>query len=482
MYAAPREIEPYGVGEVNAHEGSTIYRGARKIVSNDSLMVFWRSHGFAVALTVAVSGVATNAGADVLLGPIVYHGPVRPKPPGAARVCSFSRALCVTGDKRTPAASLLAVLAAGERAWDLATGALALPPPDADPGTGAYDIYLVDKLPGTSVTAIGERDPRPSFDRASAYTLLDAASARPGCALERIMAREVTRAILFRVAPATDDGSARAETAYLARLMVPCAMGSIDEISIFQAFPDRGLVDTWQGSDPAFATDFGRGGALFFWWLDDCFGTSPGAMVRATWALSPTKTPPRAWRFTNEPDGFDVLRMTFKNALTTNSTIDDLFLNFAAARALTGTQSDPNETHVLGDAAAARLDWEISWPTSPRRLASPHPLEPTGSSYVSISRDGAPKGSRLRVEASWEEHAKMRWVILKLDANGREKSRILVPMTDRATEAQTTVVELDDTAKVVIVAMNAGDFAYSFDPDDEVFEPHGWLLTVAAEN
>lgn len=445
-------------------------------------MVFRSSRWLALAFALAVSGAATSARAEILLGPIVYHGPLRPKLQGAARVCSFSRALCVIGDKRTQAASLLAVLAAGERAWDLATGALALPPPDADPGTGAYDIYVVDKVPGTSVTAIGERDPRSAFDRASAYTLLDAASAHEGCALDALMAREVTRAILFRVAPATDEGSARAETAYLARLMVPCAAGSVDEISTFQAFPDRGLVDTWQGSDPAFAASFGRGGALFFWWLDDSFGTSPGAIVRATWALSPTKSPPHGWRFTNEPDGFDVLRMTFKNALSTHSTIDDLFLNFAAARALIGTPADPNETHFLGDAAAARLDWEIAWPTSPRRLASPHPLAPTGSSYVSISRDGAPKGSRLRVEASWEEHAKMRWVILKLDANGREKSRVLVPTVDRATEAQATVVELDDTAKVVIVAMNAGDVAYPFDPDDEVFEPHGWLLTVAAEN
>ncbi len=430
---------------------------------------------------VAMSVASASARADAPPGPVVFHGPLRPKLAGASRVCSFSRPLCVTADKRTPPALPLAVLAAGERAWDLATGALALPPPDADLGTGAYDIYLVDKVPGASVTAIGERDPRAGFDRASAYTLLETASAHPGCALDAVMAREVTRAILFRVAPATDEGSARAETSYLARLMVPCALGSLDEISTFQASPEHTIVDTWQGWDPTVGIEYGRGAALFFWWLDDAFGSTPGAIVRATWALSPTKSPPHGWRFTNEPDGFDVLRMTFKNALTTSSTIDDLFLDFAAARVLTGTRADLGETRILGDGAVAKIDWEIPWPSTPRRLASPHPLGPTGSSYVAISRDGAAKGTRLRVEASWEEHAKMRWVILKLDADGREKSRVLVPTTERATEAQTTVVELDDTAKVIIVAMNAGDFAYPFDPDDEIFEPHGWLLTIAEE-
>ncbi|MEO6574233.1 MAG: hypothetical protein ABIP89_10360, partial [Polyangiaceae bacterium] len=192
-----------------------------------------------MAFVVAVSALAASARADAPLGPVVFHGPLRPKLPNAARICSFSRALCVTGDKRAPPSSLLAVLAAAERAWDLSTGALALPPPDPDPGTGAYDIYLVDKVPGTSVTAIGERDPRAGFDRASAYTLLESSSAHTGCALDAVIAREVTRAILFRVAPATDEGSARAETSYLARLMVPCALGSPVEISTFQAFPDH---------------------------------------------------------------------------------------------------------------------------------------------------------------------------------------------------------------------------------------------------
>jgi hypothetical protein len=29
--------------------------------------------------------------------------------------------------------------------------------------------------------------------------------------------------------------------------------------------------------------------------------------------------------------------------------------------------------------------------------------------------------------------------------------------------------------------VNTGDPTYHFDPDDEVWEPHGWLLSLAAE-
>ena len=65
--------------------------------------------------------------------------------------------------------------------------------------------------------------------------------------------------------------------------------------------------------------------ALFFWWLDATYGASPGALVRAMWALAPTQTPPGAARWNDEPDGFAVLKASFKDALTSGSTIEDLY-------------------------------------------------------------------------------------------------------------------------------------------------------------
>jgi hypothetical protein len=34
---------------------------------------------------------------------------------------------------------------------------------------------------------------------------------------------------------------------------------------------------------------------------------------------------------------------------------------------------------------------------------------------------------------------------------------------------------------VLLVGVNAGDPAYAFDPDEAVWEPHGWLVTLASE-
>ena len=184
--------------------------------------------------------------------------------------------------------------------------------------TGAYDVYLVDALPGPlassvspALTAPGPRDVRSRVDRASAFTLLDR-HVTPGCALDAIVAREVLRASLFRASPATDDASARAQTSYLARLVAPCALGLVDGVDTFQAYPERAIPDAWADEDPRRGDAFDCGAALFYWWLDASYGAEPGAIVRAMWALTPTMTPLGSARWVDEPDGFDVLTTSFK--------------------------------------------------------------------------------------------------------------------------------------------------------------------------
>ena len=169
-------------------------------------------------------------------GPWIEGRALRPRDAATARVCSYREPICVHGDIAPGA--LLAVLASAERAWEVETGALALPAPDADLETGAYDLYVVPGVSEDAVTAASARDPRSRVDRASAYSLLDASLALGGsCPRDTAVAASVARAALFRAAPATVEATSRAEAAYFARLAVPCAMGALGDVEVFQATP-----------------------------------------------------------------------------------------------------------------------------------------------------------------------------------------------------------------------------------------------------
>jgi hypothetical protein len=432
----------------------------------------------------AVTNAHTASAEDVSHAPpgaLVYAWPAKPANGPDVRACSMRHPICVHG--RVADSSLLAVVASAERAWDVETRVIALPEPDADIVTRAYDVYVVPHVEGGAVTALSARDLRSDFDRGSAFTLLGASLAHESCALDVAMARSIARASLFRAAPATDEGSARAEAAYIARLAVPCAMTADDGVGLFQANAERAIADVWN-DDRRVGLEFDRGASLFYWWLDATYGATPGSLVHAIWALSPTKTPPGAERWNAEPDGFDVLAASFKDALTSGSTVEDLYAEFGTTRALMGPRENGlelPEARVLGASLVPPLAWDIAWPSSPRRLASPVPLGPTGSSYVLVHHAGAAPGARLRVEATWEAHAAIRWFVVKLDASGRELGRVPIAAQPRATEAQMTVINLDGVDSLLIAATNVGDPFAPFDPDDETFEPHGWLLTLAAE-
>jgi hypothetical protein len=70
---------------------------------------------------------------------------------------------------------------------------------------------------------------------------------------------------------------------------------------------------------------------------------------------------------------------------------------------------------------------------------------------------------------------------VKLDAQGHELGRVVIPSRERATETSMTLADLDATDRVLLVGVNTGDPAYAFDPDDGTLEPHAWLVTVAEE-
>lgn len=370
------------------------------------------------------------------------------------RACSTRFPLCVhaAGPKDIPAAK--AALPALESAWST-FAVLDLPAPDPDPFTLAYDVFIGDE----NATHLEARDVRSRIDRGRAFSTLDRRM-RAGCNLDAAAFTTLARASLYRAAPATEEGTAIAQLEALRELAVPCASNA-DGVDTFQTHADLAF------SDPHAGETFARGGAMFWTWLDRSFGRAPGILVTTTWALHPSITPFPNARWINEPDTFDVLRLTFKGALSTNNKVDDLWLDFAVARAL--------------DPARVPLSWDIPWPTKPRRLAPLRPVAPTGASYILVHHAGAPAGARLRVEAEWEQHALFLFALVKLDANGHEIGRVPIPTRERATEAQMSLVVPPEAESILIVAMNAGDPAVALDADDDVLEPHGFTVTVAAE-
>jgi hypothetical protein len=405
----------------------------------------------------------------------------RPDTRGWARVCSLRHPACVHAPRSVTPARTLETLAAVETAWDATTLGLALPPPDPDPATGAYDVYLVPGFPLEADTAEGARTSFGGFDRTSAFSVL-AAELR-GCALALRAAEQMARAIALRVAPGTDPPTARAQASYVARLVVPCAFGDPDGIELTQAAPERALVDPFPELPERLAHRAQRGGSLFWWWLDATFGAEPGALVRGAWALAPTKSEAGASAWSGTPDAFDVLRTSFKGALRTGSTFDDLLLAFAVGRAFAGARDDGFhfvEAASLGTPASVDVHWSVPFPDKPRRLAGPS-TAPTGATYVAVRTATAPPGARLRVELEWEEHAKMRWSALKLGSDGRVLAQVLIGAQERAVEAQATIAELDGVATVLLVGAAAGEPREPFDPHAGRWEPHAFLVTLAPE-
>jgi hypothetical protein len=418
-----------------------------------------------VLVTCHVACPITVTQAMAQTGPVIDWGraPFQSSPASpSASACSFRHPLCVHGPPATSPSLLLAALSSADRAWDALAGALALPPPDPDLD-GAWHVYLVSdlRLNDCSFDARAlatERDPRTRFDSATSFAMVDSATPA-GCPLDLALARALARASLWRAAPATDEASARAQTEMLARLAVTCPAADGDAQE-FQSHPERTLVD------PA-SCAFDRGASRFFDWLDSTFARDPGGLLRGLWALAPTRTQPGAWRWTGAPTSFDVLRASLRGAIRADSTLDDVLVQFAVQRA----RASP----------AVRIAWHVPWPAQARRLASADPVSPTGASYVLVDHAGAPVGTKLRLEAQWEDYERMRWVVVKLDAAGRTLAELPVTSLDRGTRASLTVESLDGVDRLLIVGVNVGSTEHPFDPGQGEWEAHGWLLTVAGE-
>jgi hypothetical protein len=375
------------------------------------------------------------------------------------QACSVRHEVCVHAPPGASGSSVLAALGATEEAWEALTGPLRLPAPDPD-ADGRWHLFLVDDQPPHAAEAIA-RDPVARFDRASSFGLV--MRSLGGCSLRLGVARAIARGSLWRAAPATDEGSAVAESETVARLATPCAAPEEGgDAAAFQDEPERAVIAV----QPPGPDAFNRGASLFFGWLDRTFGTQPGALVGGIWALAPTKTPAGAARWAASPTSFDVLRVSLAGVLGTDSDLDDVLLQFAIDRATTSP--------------LPRLAWHVPWPAQARRFASPEPVAPTGASYVWIDHASAPAGASLRLEATWEDYARMRWAVVKVDATGHAKAVVPISTQRLATSAAITVEMLDGVDHLLVVGANVGSTEHRFDPDQGWWEPHGWLLTIQA--
>ncbi len=369
--------------------------------------------------------------------------------PTTTPACSLREPVCVraTAELGTRSVAVLRVLAASERAYRSYVDALGWP--RVEPGA-RLDLVL---HANAERVVDGPRDMLAAFDRGAMTAWLDARDTTP-CALESQAARAVASQLLARASPALDDTSRRARSTALAALVEPC-VDTMERPARDALLRDhaRGIVQGDTGID------------VFYTWLDNERGTHAGATLLALGALIGTSTPAGAAAWTNEPDTFDALRRTFQGALYKEEGEGGLYTDFAVWRS-TGARYDEHA-----------LDAHGTWPAAARAFRSRVPLAPTGAAYLAFDASGA-QGARLRIEASWETHAKMAWLFVRLDASQNVLSIQRVAQLARATDCAATSEPIGDARTLLIVGVHTGHPVYQLDPDDGDLEPHGWELRV----
>ena len=453
----------------------------------------WRRLAWVAGVTVpALSSPAASqpaptptSGADPYLptGPVYFSAIRRPDERSLATACSFRHPVCVHARQGVAHDVVLATLNALERASSFLVDTLGLPAPLADGragGSPAFDLYLVPRASSEldgALMATARDDPEPGpLDRASAFAVLRE-DAPAGCVRRNLAARALASASAWGVDAGEVPGVRESQAAYLAELVAPCGTVASELIDEFQAHPERALFTPGSSGSAV--------GMPFAWYLDTTLGSGTGIVPAALGAISGQRTPAGSFRWHNEPDLYDALRSTLK-ARTPPSTIGDLWTEFAVARLFMGSRDDGvhfPETAFAGSAGRIRFDWSVTYASLPRRLSPERPIDPTGSTYIWIDLQGAPKQARLMFRIEWEAPVPFRWALVRVANDGTEASRVLVTPQQKATSTEKNLDALDGLSGVAVVGVNVGDLALDdpFDPDHAPYEPHSYVLTVAAE-
>jgi hypothetical protein len=390
--------------------------------------------------------------------------------------CSRDGRVCIHGQAgRLALEQYRRILQSSQRTlWRL--GLLGLPPPADDAGRGGslgYDLY-VDSAPCPPATGVDELDLTARFDRASAFSRVAAPAAGEGCRFDAGLARSLGEAVLRGLDAAAHPATVSMASSHLATLVAPCTPLEMEAVDRFQRSPERALLGA--------ATDELSGALLFPGYLDEGWGTGhPAGVMTALVAISMQPVEPSKPRRHNEPDVFDALR---RAAAARSTTLGDILLDFAVARAFVGSRSDGAhlvDTERYGDFGRPRFEWSVPWPSLPRRLAPLWPLEPTGVTYLWLDLASAPETASLRFVAEWEEGLVMRWALSKVDAAGREVGRLTAAGKWGDSRAHLTMADLDGLAGILVVGTHLGadDRSEPYDPDEAPARPALYAVTLS---
>jgi hypothetical protein len=301
------------------------------------------------------------------------------------------------------------------------------------------------------------RDPRAVFDRTTANVVLPASwlatqvNAKGGC--DGTAMHATIMLALAGAAGAWPTSTLSSVSAALAQTVSPCGISEVETAK------ERALR---KPSASIFAD--AAGGASFFRFLDVQYAREPDDYVRSLVGLGASKA-------SNRPDAFDILQHQFPDRGSTEP-----YLNFAAYRFLCAHKDSDSGRGCQG---RIEPDWDIPLPEKPRRLQSPQPVAPFGASYIMLHN---PKHqAAIRLEWDWESYAWMRWLVIKLDADRHEQSRIVVNSQQRATEAVQSLVNLQGAEYILLVGAAFGDPTVPLYPPDAVPEGHGYMVTIAID-
>ncbi len=433
---------------------------------------------FALALASVVLGAPDTAQADAgvpkYTGPLptgtgAPFGPFQPRPALDIVACDSIMPICVHANSASSAEEIRRVRTAAARAWDALVETLRVPRPLSDGEAGGdarFDVYLDPARPlGDDPLALG-RDPLALFedrDAAPAFVVLSAAVLEDQtCALSFELARGVARASAAGLdvaeTPTVVDGFAR----HLASRVAPCRSRVTPQFQKLQDEPFRSLTATSAGPQ------------LLAAYLDEKRGEGYGALVPATWSLGtehfgivvPTVEDFEygPMHFRNQPTVLDVLGATLHDQ---GSSFEELLLEVAVSRALDHPEAPPH------------LEWpKVVVSTLPRRLAVPTQIEALGATFMKVELDRRPRGESVELDLKWEQGARFRWAVIKVDAQGKTLGQVGVPALDRQRELTIEVRRLEGASAIWIVGINTGDPARGFRPDDPPILGHGYELAI----
>lgn len=398
--------------------------------------------------------------------------PDRAEKPGTSRTCASDFPVCVHGPEESERVTVLALFARAYRTWSYV---LSQPPPLPDGTFGGgpeFDVYLKQDIAlggGYAGVQAFLDPPLLRSDRTSAWCAVD-----PQLLTERTAALCIGEASVAGIDAAIGPSMRRGWASHQAGLAYPPEVSTLRALEDAQRQPFRPPltreVTPWSEASAGFWGFLDEG------WRAGAPGELPLTLVHLSAAAAPRTLAHPEWF--NVPDELDVLRHAFDNDGTKTA---DFWSDWGVVRAFWGNRSDGAHSPELrwgGQAGSVAFDWVLDYSSLPRHLAGPNPVYPLGSAYVWVELDSVPLHATLAFRAEWEQPVAFTWVVLAVDAQGCEQNRWRLPYVERANSAETTIVNFEGAAGLLLVGTNLGaiDVSHPFDPDQEPWEAHAYSV------